>query len=459
MFEGAFSNTPHVPRVQAFLDSRDMVRNPAAVFERYRARLGHTFSFHFGGVRRSIVSSDPDFIQHVLRGNRDNYPKSDIQVERMVEFQGSGLVNSDGAPWQRQRRMLARGFTPNRLAELLPMQQEVLDDLLVGFTEDARHGAVDVRHQMVRFTLRLVGKSLFGRSMSEAELDQIGKAISIVQGFIVEQIVQPYKIPWFRFSGRSAALQRVRREADAIVLRHIEDRHAKATGEKDFLRLLLETPYDDTGEPMGKDQVLIESLQFMVAGNETSSIGLTWTLYLLGRHPETIHKIREEIGRVIGDDPLDFGNLHALELTAQVIYEALRLYPPFWMIDRTAIADDEVGAVKVPAGTLVIPYIYGTHRNTAIWEDPETFDPTRFAPDQRKARHPFGYIPFGGGPRMCIGNNMAIMQILLIVVALVRRYDFAMASEEPVPIRAMMLLRPSGPVNMIFKARSDSPAS
>ncbi len=451
MFDGKFTNAPHVPRGQAFLDSRDMVRNPVDVFEKYRAELGPTFTFHFGGARRSVVSTDPALIQHVLLDNRDNYEKSDIQVERMVEFQGKGLVNSHGEAWFRQRRLVAKGFRQKRLAEVLPIQQDVLGELMVRFDQEAAMGPVDVHKHMVRLTLRLVGKSLFGRSMGEQELEQIGDTITEIQAFIVRQIVQPYKIPWFRISGQSERYQKLRRDADKIVLRHIKERRKDLDHDNDFLRILLETPYHDTGEPMGEGMALIESLQLMVAGNETSSNALTWIFYLLARHPEYINQVRDEIAKVIGDDPIDFKNLHELELTLRVVDEALRLYPPFWMIDRIALKDDEVCGIQIPAGTLVIPYIYGTHRNPEIWTDAETFDPSRFDSEQRKERHTYGYIPFGGGPRICVGNNMAIMQILMIIVALVRDYDFELATTEPIGIRPMMLLRPEGAIMMKFK--------
>ena len=352
------SNVPHVPRGHAFLDAFAMVHNPVAVFEKYRERYGATFTFHFGGITPAVVSSDPVVVEHVLRVNRDNYQKSAIQVERMVEFQGKGLVNSHGEAWLRQRRLLAHGFRANHLARLLPLQQDVLQGLMASFDRDALRGPVDMHQQMVRFTLRLVGTSLFGRSMSEAELDQIGDTISEIQAFIVRQIVQPYKIPWFRLSGQLERHQQLRRAGDAIVLRHIKERLEHGGSENDFLRILLETPYHDTGEPMGEAQVLIESLQLMVAGNETSSNALTWIFYLLGRHPVHVRNIREEIGAVIGDGPIDFRNLHQLEGTMRVIDEALRLYPPFWMIDRVALGNDEVAGIHIPAGAMVIPYIY-----------------------------------------------------------------------------------------------------
>ena len=432
-----------------------MVRNPVEVFEKYRAGLGDTFTFHFGGARRTIVSSNPAFIQHVLRDNRDNYQKSDIQVERMVEFQGKGLVNSHGDDWLRRRRLLARGFLPARLSLQLPIQQDVLQELMQGFDKVVLQGPLDIRQQMVRFTLRLIGKSLFGRSMSDDELELIADTISEIQGFIVRQIVQPYMIRWYRLSGLSRQYQRIRLEADKIVLRHIEARRKEAGGGTDFLQLMLNTPFHDTGKPMTEDQVRIESLQLMVAGNETSSNALTWTFYLLGRHPQYISLIREEIASVIGNDPVTFENLHELHLTLRVIDEALRLYPPFWMIDRIALADDEICGIRIPAGMLVVPYIYGTHHNAAIWPNPETFDPERFSPEKSNGRHRFAYLPFGGGPRLCIGQNMAIVQILLIVATIVRKYDFTMMDEKPVNIRPMMLLRPDGPIDMQFRPHQE----
>lgn len=446
---GRISNVPHVPRVRALLDSRRMARNAIAVFEGHRARLGATFSVHFGGVKPAIVSTDPVVLEHVLRVNRNNYEKSHIQVERMVEFQGKGLVNIHGEAWMRQRRLIAQGFKANHLSKLLPIQQGVLDELLREFDHEARRGPVDVHEQFVRFTLRLVGRAIFGHSMRNDELEQIGDAIATIQAFILRQIVQPYRIPWFRLTGQSARHQRLRRDAEAIVLKHIQARRAEGVGETDLLRILLQSTYHDTSQPMEEALALIESLQLLVAGNETSTNALTWVFYLLGRHPEHVQAIRDEVAAVIGDAPIDFRNLHQLEGTVRVIDEALRLYPPFWMIDRIALSDDEVAGVRIPAGAMVIPYIYGTHRNPAHWEDVETFDPRRFESQRSKERHPFAHIPFGGGPRTCVGSSMAIMQILMIIVAFVRRYEFTTVA--PVDIAPMMLLRPQGAVAMTFR--------
>jgi cytochrome P450 len=440
---------PQVPRWRALWDSPAMVRNPVEVFERYRAQYGPTFAFHFGGAKRAIVSSDPEFIEHVLRVNPANYHKSKIQVERMAEFQGQGLLNSHGAAWLRQRRHLGVGFQHRRLTELLPMQLETVDDLMVEFGRLASQGPVDVYHQMVRFTLSLVGRSLFGHQLSNASLEQIGATITEIQGFIVRQIVHPYKIPWYRLSGQSAYYQRLRVDGDQRIRDHIKARAPDVGG--DLLEMMLNTPYKDTGLSMTPEQALVESMQLMVAGNETSSVALAWTFYLLAKHPSYIAQMREEIDRVLGDGPPDIGSLHQLALTQRVVDEAMRLYPSFWMFDRLALADDEIQGYPIRAGSLLSVHIYGVHRNCQVWADPERFDPARFEKKNSENRPMFAHMPFGGGPRKCIGSNMAMIQILLVLVAVVRRYDFSLASSQEVGIRPMFILRPDGPIQLNFR--------
>jgi cytochrome P450 len=199
---------------------------------------------------------------------------------------------------------------------------------------------------------------------------------------------------------------------------------------------------------MDDEQTIVELLQLLVAGNETSSNTLSWTFYLLAKHPEHIVAMRKEIETAFGTDEISYEKMHELSYVIGVLNEAMRLYPPFWMIDRVALSDDQVCDIKVTAGTTVVPYIYGVHQNENIWKNPDRFDPARFLGKDK--RHPFSHIPFGGGPRVCIGQNMAMMQMLFVIVAIVRRYDFALEPSRNIHKRAMMILRPDGPINMSF---------
>ena len=427
-----------------------MVKNPVQVFEKYRAELGPTFTFHFGGARKTLVSADPIFIQHVLKDNQRNYEKSDIQVKRMAEFQEKGLLNSHGDFWLRQRRLLSQGFSRNHLPNLLPLQAKVLDEFMHSFDTEVKLGATDIYHQMVKLTLRVVGKSLFGNEMKDEELEQIGDTISKIQAFIVRQIVQPYKIPWFRISGQTAHFQKMRFEADLIIHDYVYKRKREGSVQGDLLQLMLTTPYKDTGELMSDDQVMIEVLQLLVAGNETSSNTLAWTFYTLAKHPEYVTEIRAEINATFDNNEVDFNGLHQLHCSIRVLNEVMRLYPAFWMIDRIALQDDEACGVHIPAGITVVPYIYGVHHNADLWDNPMRFDPGRFDREQGKSRHPFAHVPFGGGPRVCIGQNMALMQILLIMVSIIRKYDFKLTPDQTVSMNPMMILRPSGAIMIDF---------
>jgi cytochrome P450 len=211
----------------------------------------------------------------------------------------------------------------------------------------------------------------------------------------------------------------------------------------------MDARYSD-GEGMPDELILSESMQLLVAGHETSSNALSWLLYLLSSRPECLQRVREEFDTVLGDAPLSHGDVPKFEYATQVIQEALRLYPPFWMIDRMAVADDRVGDIEIPAGSMVIVYVYGAHHARRYWENPESFDTDRFLKGNDKLRTPFTYLPFGGGPRGCIGGNYAMLQILMILSDLLRKYDFVLAPGQTIEARPMVILRPKHGIRMTF---------
>lgn len=441
--------TAKVSNLVSLLDTTTMVKNPIAIFEKYRKKFGQTFEFRFGGIKKTIVTADPDFLKYILKDNNDNYQKSHIQVKRFVEFQGIGLTNSHGDYWKRQRELLSMGFNRSRLSEILPIQLQVLNDFMVDFDKAAISGTVEMHDQMVKFTLRSVGKSLFGIQMKESELEGFASAIAEIQGFIVKKVVQPYLFPWYAISGQNRKYQELRLAADQIVKKYVEKRRKELGKESDVLQIMLDTPYKDTGEFMNDETIMVEILQLLVAGNETSTTAAAWTFYILAKHPEHITLIREEVESIFGDDKIDYAGIRKLKYTINVLNESMRINPPFWIIDREALKDDEYEGIKIPAGTTVIPYIYGAHHNENIWENAETFDPSRF--ERENKNYPaFAFIPFGGGPRVCIGQNMAIMQILLVMCAIIRKYDFKLTEDKNIGHHAMMLLKPDGPINMEF---------
>ena len=189
----------------------------------------------------------------------------------------------------------------------------------------------------------------------------------------------------------------------------------------------MDARYSD-GEGMSDELVLSESMQLLVAGHETSSNALSWLLYLLSSRPDCLERLRQEFDSVLGEAPLSYSDVPKFEFATQVIQEALRLYPPFWMVDRMALADDRAGDLDIPRGSTVVVFIYGAHHSPQYWENPESFDPERFTKANEKLHTPFTHLPFGAGPRGCIGGNYAMLQILMILSVLLRKYDLPSGS-------------------------------
>jgi cytochrome P450 len=425
-----------------------MARNPVQVLSTYNEHFGDTFRFYLGGIKEAIVTIDPLVIQHVLKTNAENYKKSDIQVKRMGHFLGKGLLTTHGDAWRTQRRLIQKGFDRKQLEALSSIMQDSLSDSLRDFDRQVQVGPVDIYPHLMKMTFAMVARSLFGARLKDEDIDLISHTISTVQEFIVRQTIQPYLNPWFSVSGLLRKHEEMRVRADKVLLEYIRIRRNEEPGH-DLLQTLMDARYSD-GEGMSDELVLSESMQLLVAGHETSSNALSWMLYLLSSRPDCLERVRAEFDTVLGGAPLKFTDVPKFEFTTQVILEALRLYPPFWMIDREAVADDRVGDVVIPAGSMVIVYVYGAHHAPRYWENPESFDPGRFSKANEKQPAPFTHIPFGGGPRGCIGGNYAMLQILMVLSTLLGKYDLELTPGQTIEARAMVILRPKDGIRMSF---------
>jgi len=433
-----------------------MARNPVHVLSRYNEIFGDTFRIRIGGLKEALVTIDPAVIQHVLKTNAENYQKSEIQVKRMGHFLGKGLLTTHGEAWRTQRRLIQTGFDRKQLDALSSIMQESLAESLRDFDRQIRSGPVDIYPHLMRITFAMVARSLFGARLKDEDIDLVSHTICTVQEFIVRQTLQPYLNPWFAVSGQLRKHEDMRTRADAVLLEYIRKRRNEAPG-RDLLQTLMDARYND-GQGMPDELILSESMQLLVAGHETSSNALSWLLYLLSSRPECLEKIRQEFDSVLGEAALGYSDVPKFEFTTQVICEALRLYPPFWMVDRMAIADDRVGDLAIPRGSTVIVYVYGAHHAPRYWQNPESFDPERFTKENDKLRAPFTYLPFGAGPRTCIGGNYAMLQILMILSDLLRKYDFQLAPGQSIEARPMVILRPKHGIRMTF-TNASAPAT
>jgi cytochrome P450 len=418
-----------------------MVQNPIPILSENLKRYGKSYTFHIGGLQKGIVTAEPAFIQHILQKNHRNYRKSKIQTHILGQYVGQGLLTSDGAYWLRQRRLIQPAFHKDKLEHLLGIMSEEINRYF-HIHWKAGH-TVNLYREMHTLAFRIVARSLFGADVSEEVLRELSGNISIIQRFVTRRIRQPFLHPWFVVSGSMRRHDVVSQRSHELVLELIRARKESGEIHNDLLDLLLSSRYEDTGELMTEKQVLEESLILFIAGHETSANALSWCFYLLSQHPEWYAAVRDE-----NKTPsTTFGELMRRDLTRQVINETMRIYPPAWIIDRLSNDDDEILGFSYPKDTLAILYTYGVHHDEDLWPDPLRFDPTRFTPENMKEHVPYSYLPFGGGPRLCIGNQFAMMEMLLVVSHVVRNFQLQLIGEHPA-MQPLVTLRPKGEVLM-----------
>ncbi|MGI4885075.1 MAG: cytochrome P450 [Janthinobacterium lividum] len=454
---------PQVPRLHSLRSSLKLVADPIGALDAIHAGYGATVRLYIGGVQPSVLTRDPGLVQHILQKNHRNYAKSSFTLG-FARYIGHGLLTNDGPDWLRQRRLIQPGFHRQRVAGLTGLMQDVVADALGPLAQAAVQGggavAVPAHALMTRLTFRIIARSVFSTSFAEAELDRLAQLITEIQAFYVRTIRQPYLNWWRRLRGQFRHHDRLTAELRALLGRYIAQRQAASAAPgapappDDLLQMLLDARYEDTGEPMAPDRVLDEALILLVAGHETSANALTWLLYLLAHHPAEARAIQAEVAEALGDRAPTFADLPRLGRALYAVQETMRLYPPAWMVDRVALADDDYRGLRIPKGTLFSLYLYGLHRDPQHWDAPAEFRPARFAPDAPRPLVPFAYLPFGGGPRLCVGLQFALTEMQLVAVELLRVFDVEWpAGQPPVATQPLITLRPRGDFRVRLRLR------
>lgn len=472
---------PRVPRWRTLLGSLAMARQPIQNLDRALTHHGDTVGLHLGGVRPCIVTRDPALAQHILQKNHRRYLKSDL-THGLIRYLGRGLLTNEGADWLRQRRLIQPGFHRQRLTALTRLMQAAAEewsqDLRARLAAAGGSLTVDIHAEMTRVAFQIIAQATFGTSMTDAERDRLSDVLTRIQAFYVRTIRQPYLRPWFRLSGAFQQHDALSQELRELVRGYIRRRQASqgagvpvaaasatptpgtpgqpadtATPPDDLLQMLLDARYEDTGEGMSEEQLLDEANILLLAGHETSANALSWMLHLLAQHPEAAAQIRQERAAVgLAQRPPEFTELTQLPYALQVVQETMRLYPPAWILDRVALEDDEFQGLPIPKGTLFSIYIYGIHRHPELWPEPDTFRPERFAPGQQPPIPAYAYLPFGGGPRLCVGSHFALTEIQLVLLETLRHFDFAPVSPGVPGTDPLVTLRPKGPLWLQVRA-------
>jgi cytochrome P450 len=410
---------------------------------------------HYGAFVRTRLPmhiyfvSGPEYIEEILVKQASHFQKD--RVSRMLSGAiGQGLIVSEGELWRRQRRLMQPAFHQGELRSY----GGVMVDLACEAVASWRSGETRNLHEdMMALTLKIVAKLLFGADLA-ADAHDIGRTISALMEDFSGQLGLVALTPFGRLPGpRAWRIHRGVRHLDRIVYRLIADRRSTADAGHDLLALLLRAR-DEDGSRMTDQQLRDETLTLFVAGHETTALALTYALYLLAAHPEQQELLAAELEQVLAGRKPEFGDLERLKITEAVLLESMRLYPPVWGIGRQALVDVEIGGYRIPKGSTIFISQWVVHRDPGLFDDPERFQFARWIGDgQRLPR--FAYFPFGGGPRVCIGNRFAMMEATLLLAVLAQRFVFTTTPVTKLDLLATVTLRPRGPVWLQVTARPD----
>lgn len=412
------------------------------------------FFLHYYGY----VFFHPDHLKHILQDNNRNYTKMPSPTFQVMQpLVGYGLLTSDGDFWKRQRRLAQPAFHRRQIAGFGQTMVAATQQMLDRWHAAAQQGqSLDVSAEMTRLTLEIAGKTLFSMDLT-GQANTVGAAFTEVNHIITGLTTQPFspftvRMPFWPSTRRMNAGIR---QLDNVVNQIIASRRAANEDKGDLLSMLMLARDEDTGEGMNDKQLRDEVMTLLLAGHETTAVALSWALYLLAQHPEAARRLEAEVDHVLaGARPVTIDDLPQLPYTRMVIDETLRLYPPAYAIARWAQQEDEVGGYRVAAQSAVTLFPYVTHRHPALWPDPHRFDPQRFTPEQAADRPRFAYLPFGGGPRQCIGNIFALTEAQLILASLAQRYRWQLATDQTVEIEPLITLRPKNGLPMRLYARA-----
>jgi len=401
------------------------------------------------------MAHDPAAVRHVLLDNAANYRKDELQLRILSPGLGDGLLTADGEAWRIQRRALAPLFSPREVAGFASAMQRVAAEA-VARLERRRDGAVtDIGEVMARTTLEVLEQTLFSQGLGRETSDFARAVTRYIDTFgridPLDLMGAPDFLPRIgRLRGR-ATLRFFDEAVEAIVRRRRALVAEGAEPPRDVLTLLLAARDPETGRGLAEDSIRANIATFINAGHETTANALTWTLYLLSQSPEWRERAEADADHAF--DPERPASLEACSELRAVFEEAMRLYPPVALLSREAIADDRIVGQRVPAGTIVLISPYVLHRHRGLWDNPDAFDPSRFLAGRRDRIDRFAYIPFGAGPRVCIGMAFAMQEGIILLANLLRAFRFDLVEGQAVMPQQRLTLRPRGGLKMHVKRR------
>lgn len=404
--------------------------------------------FEMGLLRPGIYAlTHPEYAKQVLVTHNKNFIK-DRPIRVMKMALGDSLLTTDGDFWRRQRRIAQPAFHREKLQGMA----EAMIQHTAAMLEDwqGRTQPFDVAREMMRLTSRIVTETLFGANLENP--DELGAAIHHSNAFMTHYFRNLVNWPLWVPTRHNREFHQNQALFNQTVHGLIDNRRQAPEGYADLLSMLMEARDEESGEGMTDKQLRDECITLFAAGHETSANALSWTFYLLSQHPEVVEQLRAEIQSIVGNRLPTVEDLRQLPYSIQVLNESMRLYPPAWIIGRENLEPEEVDGYVIPRGAEVVIPTWVIHRHPDFWEEPERFDPDRFRPEAVKERNKYAFFPFGGGPRLCIGNNFAMMEMQLILLMVIQRFRPTLVPGHPIAIEPLITLRPKHGVMVEMQA-------
>lgn len=427
---------------------RAFQQRPLETIERARQH-GDLVRWRFGPFWFN-QANHPDLVREILVTKADSFGKTARNREVFERVLGEGLLVSEGEYWRRQRRLVQPAFHRKRIESYGDVMVEYTQRMLDQWGEGAE---IDLAREMMQLTLGVVSKTLFDAELEDETYHRVDRAMGVVLEKANDRFNRVLPLPaWLPTPSNRAAMRAVQ-ELDDVLMEIIEERRRQGTDTGDLLSMLLMA--QTQGDGMTDRQVRDEAMTLFLAGHETTANALTWTWTLLARHPEVEARLRQEIERALSGRAPTVDDLESLEYTDWVIQESMRLYPPAWIIARQAREPVKVGRYRLDEGAIVFISQWGLHRDERFFESASQFRPERFSPKRADDIPRYAYIPFGGGPRICVGNNFAMMEARLVLAAMVQSVSLEMDPDQDLTPEPLVTLRPRHRIRM--RVRRESP--
>ncbi len=416
-------------------DLREFTADRLGTLSRWAREYGDLVSARFG-PRRILFVNHPDLVEEVLVHQNRKLIKH-YRLRQAKRTLGEGLLTSEGDFWRAQRKLVQPAFHREKIAGFAELMVDYALRL-VGTWGEGRE--LDVQAEMMRLTLQIVAKALFGADVGGESADVTAAMETLMHNFEASSalpIIIPQWVPTPSNLRTGAAIRRLNR----VLYRIIAERRKDGEDRGDLLSMLLQAQDEESGRRMTDRQLRDECMTLFLAGHETTANTLSWAWYLLAKHPEAAAQLREELEKVLGGRRPTLADLPRLPYTEGVVNESLRLYPPAWIVGREAAEPIELGGYRVDRGTTLFLAACAIHRDPRWFDDPDAFRPERWAGGFQQRIPRYAYFPFGGGPRICIGNSFAQMEVALVIASIVPRYRLELAPSARVEPLASMTLR------------------